>query len=272
MNRLAEEFATKSLRVVLALGVADALLDLAVGSTSGDGLRRVVLGLACLGAWAVALINYRTLARVLPRHPWLILLAVGASAIPIALDGGLNSALLDVPMPLAWVAAVAASTGFTLLTGAVIGIAFVVAAIAAGLPIGQLLATGNGYNLVTNALDGPLLAIAGVLLAGSFRSLLSRSDAWVEAVHAGAEASTPALGRLIRGREPLLLVSGSAALRLTGSEQAVVDLLADGLRAKQIAHVRGTSVQTVRTQIKLAKRKTGARTLDELVAIACRTS
>lgn len=272
LNRLAEEFAVKALRVVLALGVADGLLDLVVGATSGAGFRRVALGLACLGAWAVALINYRRLARILPRRPWLLLVAAAASALPIALDGGVNSALLDVPMPLTWVAAVVASAGLTLLTGAVIGVAFLVAAVTAGLPVGRLVAGPHAYDVVTNALDGPLLAVAGVLLAGSFRGLLARSDAWLAAVRAGAEASTPALGRLIRGRQPLLLGSGSEKVRLTDSEQAVVDLLAEGLRAKQIAIQRGTSLKTVRTQIKRAKRKTGARTLEELVAIACRTS
>ncbi|MDO8189454.1 helix-turn-helix transcriptional regulator, partial [Conexibacter sp. CPCC 205706] len=63
-----------------------------------------------------------------------------------------------------------------------------------------------------------------------------------------------------------------AAPRLSPAERAVVALLADGLTPKQIAHERGTSVETVRTQIKRAKRATAARTLDELVASAWRPS
>jgi DNA-binding NarL/FixJ family response regulator len=64
--------------------------------------------------------------------------------------------------------------------------------------------------------------------------------------------------------------AGRGGAPLTDSEQAVIDLLGAGLCPKQIAQRRGTATATVRTQIKQAKRKLGARTLGELVAIGCR--
>lgn len=57
--------------------------------------------------------------------------------------------------------------------------------------------------------------------------------------------------------------------KLTQAEFEVLDALAVGLSPKEIAWERGTSVATVRTQIKMAKKKAQARTLSELVAVFC---
>jgi DNA-binding CsgD family transcriptional regulator len=46
--------------------------------------------------------------------------------------------------------------------------------------------------------------------------------------------------------------------------------LASGRAPKQLAHQWGASLATVRTHIKNAKRKTGARTLYELAAMTAR--
>lgn len=55
---------------------------------------------------------------------------------------------------------------------------------------------------------------------------------------------------------------------LTSREREVVALLAKGLAPKQIAMQRGISLATVRSVLKMAKRKTGARTLSELVGLS----
>jgi DNA-binding CsgD family transcriptional regulator len=72
--------------------------------------------------------------------------------------------------------------------------------------------------------------------------------------------------------QPPVAVAGAAGTRavrtsLTRSEREVVALLADGHRPKQIARLRRVALSTVRSQIKAAKRKTGAHTIDELVSI-----
>ena len=64
----------------------------------------------------------------------------------------------------------------------------------------------------------------------------------------------------------------SPATRTSGlspAEREVVRALARGLSPKEVASDRGTSIATVRTQIKRAKKKTAARTLNELVALIC---
>lgn len=56
---------------------------------------------------------------------------------------------------------------------------------------------------------------------------------------------------------------------LSPAERDVVLALAEGLSPKEVALDRGTSLSTVRTQIKRAKKKSTARTLSELVALVC---
>lgn len=56
---------------------------------------------------------------------------------------------------------------------------------------------------------------------------------------------------------------------LSPAEREVVEALARGLSPKEVATERGTSIATVRTQIKKAKKKSSARTLNELVALVC---
>lgn len=57
--------------------------------------------------------------------------------------------------------------------------------------------------------------------------------------------------------------------KLTHAERQVVEAMASGLSPKEVAVDRGTSLATVRTQIKRAKKKTGSRTLIELVGLVC---
>jgi DNA-binding CsgD family transcriptional regulator len=54
---------------------------------------------------------------------------------------------------------------------------------------------------------------------------------------------------------------------LSTAERDVLALLARGHAPKQAAYERGTTIATVRSQIAAAKRKTGARTLGQLVAL-----
>lgn len=76
---------------------------------------------------------------------------------------------------------------------------------------------------------------------------------------------------LIASVRPLVDLIGEtsppeAPPELTPAQREIVALLAAGLNPKEIALRRGTSPETVRTQIKQARSKVGARTKDELVA------
>jgi DNA-binding CsgD family transcriptional regulator len=70
---------------------------------------------------------------------------------------------------------------------------------------------------------------------------------------------------------PLLLPPGPVRPRLTPSEIKVVEGLAQGKSAKQLAYEWGVTLATVRTHIKHAKRKTGARTLRQLAGLVARS-
>lgn len=76
-------------------------------------------------------------------------------------------------------------------------------------------------------------------------------------------------GRAIPPKGTKPLSPGARVKRLTPAELEVVLCLAQGLSPKEIATERGTSIATVRTQIKKAKKKSEARTLTELVALVC---
>lgn len=77
---------------------------------------------------------------------------------------------------------------------------------------------------------------------------------------AAAAAGAPA--RLLARADPRALIAP-----LSAAERRVLGLLADGLAPKQAAHVLGVKLATVRSQIAAAKRKTGARTVEQLVGI-----
>src|SRR4051794_27121094 len=54
--------------------------------------------------------------------------------------------------------------------------------------------------------------------------------------------------------------------QLTPAQQRIIDLMADGYAPKQVALALGISLETVRSHLKSAKRRTESRTLAELVA------
>lgn len=68
-----------------------------------------------------------------------------------------------------------------------------------------------------------------------------------------------------RTQPPAGIAESSGWMRLTKSERRVLELLACGLAPKQAAWELGVSIATVRSHIASAKRKTGARTLVQLV-------
>ncbi|HEX3690069.1 MAG TPA: response regulator transcription factor [Solirubrobacteraceae bacterium] len=115
--------------------------------------------------------------------------------------------------------------------------------------------------------QGSLLAAAGlgapglVLLSSAEQTLL---DA-LRAVAAGGRFMDPELAALV--------AEGSAALRvaqLTPREREVLGLLADGLQGPDIAERLFLSLETVRTHIRNAVGKLGARTRVQAAAIvAC---
>jgi DNA-binding CsgD family transcriptional regulator len=78
--------------------------------------------------------------------------------------------------------------------------------------------------------------------------------------------------QLPRGAPQLQLGPGDAIAYLTTQERKVVEWLGQGRRPKEIAREWGISLATIRSHIRRAKQKTGARTLPELMAVGWRAS
>jgi DNA-binding CsgD family transcriptional regulator len=129
---------------------------------------------------------------------------------------------------------------------------------------------------VLGALLGyPFAALIGLGLVRLFTRFLANVEPTLNAMRHGAPALTPALDRAIERGEHARLhlpptpapATRSPSAGLTAAERRVVEGLASGSAPKQLAHSWGVSLATVRTHIKHAKRKTGARTLPELAAM-----
>lgn len=121
---------------------------------------------------------------------------------------------------------------------------------------------------VIGALVGyPVAAVLLLALRRRFTRFVADAHPTLEAIRAGSPGQSPALEQALRS-EPIALLPAPRPGRLTTSEREIVEGLASGLTAKQLAFERGISINTVRTHIRNGKRKTGARTLRELATMA----
>lgn len=139
----------------------------------------------------------------------------------------------------------------------------------------------HGYSLTWMAGDGSYViagqlvnfagnAVVGVLMVALLRSFLASAPRRLADVRAGGRSLTPQLALAAAGRTVALLPAADARTliaALTRGECDVVALLAAGRVPKQAAHDLSIALPTVRSRIASAKRKTGARTLDQLVAM-----
>ncbi len=252
------------LRVACAIGVADSLVALSTAIVSRPFTSSIVIGIAWVAAWTAALATVPRWARLVRAHVWWLAPLALVALLPAIRDGGYPGNLATQPQWIALVAAAAAGLGPALACGAALSGGKLAIFLATGTSAATLAPWGRETSEATTATLAPIaIALLGVVGVTVLRRVLAASPA---PAPAGVAVAAPGSAS-----------AGDAALppappRLSPAERAVVALLADGLTPKQIAHARGTSVETVRTQIKRAKRATAARTLDELVASAWRPS
>jgi DNA-binding CsgD family transcriptional regulator len=130
---------------------------------------------------------------------------------------------------------------------------------------------GPGFGQVANEAVGLALTGAVMLLAiGALRLTLRGATASLAGTRRGGSSLTPQLAAAVRVTPAALL--GRADPRavttpLSEAERRVLDCLAAGLAPKQAARKLGVALPTVRSQIATAKRKTGARTIEQLVGL-----
>jgi DNA-binding CsgD family transcriptional regulator len=265
------------LRITVLICLLIALSNV-VGSLAGFTASGTVTGPATTLAvawctlWTMAAVFSRVTARCLQSWRTTAATLAAANAATIALTGGVNSPDLAVCMYVGWVASVVLRARAALVMSLTIGASVVAGYLLAGASITEVLAEPHRQAAVTGALLPVVTGIVGVLLAGVANTIFSRLGETLEGLRAGEDATTPAMAALLAGDEVRALPAPARRYRsdrpLTDAEKAVVALLADGHRPKQIALMRGIAISTVRSQIKAAKRKTGARTIDELIAVS----
>ena len=241
------------------------LFGIAFFPLRGRGSALELATAAVLLALALGALAHRDgLLAVLRRRPALTLLFPLPALLAVTLDGGFDSV---------WTPLVAITVGVPATLGLPwmsCGCALVAAsgqATAAWVnradkPTPQLVETAL-FNAVGTIAVGVGIALA-VATMGVF---LQRRTEILDQLREDGPSLPPAPpARGPAAPEPLqLLPPGRTAL--TAAELRVVALLAEGRAPKQISGDLGIAISTVRSHLKAAKRKTGTRTLTELVGL-----
>jgi DNA-binding CsgD family transcriptional regulator len=235
-----------------------------------------LLGAVWCVAWIVAAAFPAVTARLFGSWRQTALVLVTANALTVGLTGGIDSPLLAVCMYVGWSASVVIWWRAAVAMTLGIGLSIVVGYVLAGASLSDIVSGPYRYAAVTNVALPLFAGVIGVLLATVTNTAFSGVGATVADLRAGAPATTPGLTALMAGRPVLELHPGvqspsrrtGTGAPLTGAEREVLRLLADGYAPKQIARLRGVALSTVRSQLKRAKQKTGARTLPELALYA----
>ena len=261
--------------VLICLLISLGSLVGAVASFTPSGIvtgPATALGVGWCLLWAAAAAVPAVTAYCFTHWQITTLALVGLNAATVAATGGVQSPLLAVCMYVGWIASVVVAARAALVVALAIAGSIVVGYLLAGASIANVLTGPYRYGNVTNAVLPIAAGLVGVLLSSVTNSIFSRLASTLDGLRRGMPATTPALTALFAGLPVLESPAERAGdpcppplgTALTAAEHAVVQLLADGYTPKQIAHLRGVAVSTVRSQLKVAKRKVGARTLSEL--------
>ncbi len=262
--------------MTVALGLSLWLIGGSLMLAILDGLgphptRRLLIGVVLTLATAAALWRREALCDQLRVRPALVLpiaaIELGAAAADGLLPAGPYAAFSVSAIALA---VIVTGPRLVWLCVMLLDLGYATAILVEASPA-ALIRDGQLDGVLGAMLAYPLAALVGLGLVRRFSWLLANAEPTLDAMRRGAPVLTPALAIAIRdggrARETLLLPP-AAPIALTRSELKVVDELARGVAPKQIARQLNRSVATVRSHIKHAKRKTGARTLAELVAMA----
>jgi DNA-binding CsgD family transcriptional regulator len=265
--------------VLLSLVIAaSSLVAAAVLSSPNEGTRATAVALAATwcAIWAAAATFPRATASVFASWRLTALVLVAANTATVSVTGGITSPLLSVSIYVGWIASVVLRTRAAAAMTVAISASIFAGYFAAGASLGDVFTGPQRYAAITAAMLPIVTGVVGVLLAGVTNSIFNRLPEMLDDLRAGRDATTPALTAVlarvdVRALPPAIISGRSEATKriaLTNAERAVVTLLAEGHTPQQIAILRGVAISTTRSQIKSAKRKAGARTIDELIAAA----
>ena len=229
-------------------------------------VRRLLVGTVLVCGCVVALWQRQALCAALWRRPWLVLVIAAGELVLAAIDGLVRGPYVAFSLTAIGIAVIAARSRTVWLCVALLAFGYLGLALVEHPP-GELLSDGRLAIVLGAAVGYLAAAVPLMLLRDHFTRITRQSDQILAGVRQGAPAFTPALGRAITAVRAALPAPRAS---LTATERNVVEALAAGLAPKQIAREWGLALPTIRTHIKHAKRKTGARTLPQLAAMTAR--
>jgi DNA-binding CsgD family transcriptional regulator len=269
----AEQLAVASLRIGMGLMVAAATTDWLFAAIAGAGLTTMLEG-AALTAVAVAGVIRPDAVRHLLGPGARVLVPALAFAAVGAIDFGLQTYYGEVAPAIVWIAVIISAPRWIVLC-VIVSAAGYVADLALQGHSTNWMINGPGQNLVANQVVD-LVANAGVvwLLVYVLRAFIATAPSSVLAVRHGGPSLTPQLALAAAAPAPMLHRADPVAVTagLTRAERRVLAALATGRTPKQVAWDQSVALPTVRTHIASAKRKTGARTIEQLVALFAESS
>lgn len=256
-----------TLALGLSLWIALGSFVLAVANGLGpDPARRLAIGLLLVFVSAAALWRRDRVCVSLRIRPWLVVPLAAAQLGAAAIDGLIAGPYVAFSLTSIGLAAIAARARTVWLCVALLDVGYATAVLV-DHPVAELARDGELGGAIGALVGYPVAAALFMGLRRRFLRFVAGVEQALAEIRKGAPALTPWLTRAIQGA-PLALPPGPGAPpRLTPTERRVVEGLAGGIAAKELAHSWEVSLATVRTHIKHAKRKTGARTLRELVAM-----
>lgn len=266
-HRLPADLLTVALGLTLWVGTGSMLLTI-VDGLGEQPARRLAVGAALVGATALALVRRDAVTAALQRRPALVVLVAAAQIAGAGIDGVVGGAFVAFSLTSIGLAVVVARARTVWACVLVLEAGYLAALAAQGHTVAQLADEGQLGGVIGAAAGFPVAAALFLVLRRRFVRFLAGVDETVLEIRADRRGFTPALGRALRDEPPLTLPV--PAVNLTPAERRVVEALAGGLTPKQIAYAWGVKISTIRTHIKHAKVKTGARTLPELATFPTR--
>lgn len=259
--------------LVLSLWLAAGSLILGIAEGGPHPTRRLLVGAALVAFTATALLGRRIVCAWLRARPWLVMVLALAQLAAAAIDGLVPAGpYIAFSLTSVALAAFVARPRTIWLTVGLLELCFALAILIEHTP-SQLIETGQVNGVTGTVLGYPIVALVGLTLVRLFARFIESAQTHLQEIRDGDEpALTPALTQAIT-REPgrLRELAPPPQVKLTPTELRVVEGLVAGRTAKELAFDWKVSADTVRTHIKHAKRKTGARTLPELAGLAARS-
>ena len=262
------EVAQTALRAGLALVVVVAATNCVFALLAGAGALVAVQGVVIVALGVAGAVRTDVAERVLLPKGRVVVLA-GAFGIGGALDAGLYEHFGGIAGAIVCIAALVSSGRWVALCLAVCVVSYLGGLLLHGAQLAWIVGDGR-YVIAGQVVNFAGNGAVGLLMIALLRRFLAGAPQQLAAVRAGGRSLTAQLALAASGRHVALLPAADArtlTAALTRGEREVMALLATGRVPKQAAHDLSIVLATVRSRIASAKRKTGARTLDQLVAM-----